>query len=262
MGSCFVIQPFDDGGPFDKRYEDTFEPAIKAGGFEPYRVDRDRTVQVPIDEIHTQIRAAAVCLADVSTDNPNVWYELGYAFAAGKPVVMVCHTDRERFPFDIQHRHVVRYATESRRDWDALSGEITDRLRAAVRRDAELQSVAEASPLVEIQGLSQQEIVALVIIAEDTTAADDLLAAWNVSQSMERAGFTKIATRLATERLIKKQLIEAVAAESEHEQGGTYTAFRVLPKGLDWLDRNEDKLVLRKAGRNTEPRTAEDDIPF
>ena len=42
------------------------------------------------------------------TDNPNVWYELGYAFATDRPVIMVCDDDRDgRLPFDIQHRAVI-----------------------------------------------------------------------------------------------------------------------------------------------------------
>ena len=76
MPTCFVIQPFDRGA-FDKRYDDTIAPAIAAAGLEPYRVDRDPRVVVPIDQIEEGIRASQACVADISTDNPNVWYELG-----------------------------------------------------------------------------------------------------------------------------------------------------------------------------------------
>ena len=101
MATCFVIQPFD-AGPFDKRYEDVFVPAIADAGLDPYRVDRDPAVAIPIDEIEQGIRRADVCLADISMPNPNVWFEIGYAIAAGKPVVLVCsHDPSRRFPFDI-----------------------------------------------------------------------------------------------------------------------------------------------------------------
>ena len=40
MFRCFVIQPFDGGQRYDKRYEDVFEPAIRDAGLEPYRMDR------------------------------------------------------------------------------------------------------------------------------------------------------------------------------------------------------------------------------
>jgi hypothetical protein len=76
MPTCFVIQPFDSG-KFDKRFDDVYVPAIEEAGLEPYRVDRDPGVDVPIEAIEEGIRNAAVCLADVTTDNPNVWYVLG-----------------------------------------------------------------------------------------------------------------------------------------------------------------------------------------
>jgi hypothetical protein len=76
MATCFVIQPFDAGN-FDGRYRDIFKPAIQAADFEPYRVDEDPSVSIPIDVIEKQIRAAAAaCLADITTDNANVWFEL------------------------------------------------------------------------------------------------------------------------------------------------------------------------------------------
>ena len=75
MGTCFVIQPFDDGA-FDKRYDDILIPAIEAAGLTPYRVDRDPIASIPIEKIEEEIRRSDICLADISTNNPNVWFEL------------------------------------------------------------------------------------------------------------------------------------------------------------------------------------------
>src|SRR6266516_2438183 len=69
MPTCFVIQPFD-GSKYDKRFEDVYAPAISAAGLDPYRVDKDPGVDVPIDAIEEGIRVAAVCLADITTDIP------------------------------------------------------------------------------------------------------------------------------------------------------------------------------------------------
>ena len=102
MPRCFVIQPFDDGERYDKRYKDVFAPAIKAAGLEPYRVDRDPSVSVPIDDIELGIENSEVCLAEISTDNPNVWYELGYAIASKREVFLLCSKNERKthFPFD------------------------------------------------------------------------------------------------------------------------------------------------------------------
>lgn len=135
MSLCFVIQPFDNGC-FDKRYEDVFAPAIQAAGFEPYRVDRDPAAAIPIENIEEGIRRADACLADISTNNPNVWFELGFAIAVSKPVILVCeHQPDRRFPFDVQHRSIILYKTESARDFDSLKTRIIQRIKAAVLKE-------------------------------------------------------------------------------------------------------------------------------
>ncbi len=83
MQRCFVIQPFD-GDRFDRRFDDVFVPAIRAADLEPYRVDRDRKVSQLIEAIEKEIAASAICLADITLDNPNVWYELGLRDSLGR----------------------------------------------------------------------------------------------------------------------------------------------------------------------------------
>src|SRR6516165_4601685 len=78
MPRCFVMQPFD-GGEFDRRFDEVYKPAIEEAGFEPYRVDRDPSASVPIENIEGGIQGSVACFADVTIDNPNVWFELGYA---------------------------------------------------------------------------------------------------------------------------------------------------------------------------------------
>src|SRR6266850_4008578 len=169
MPTCFVIQPFDSG-KFDKRFDDVYKPAIEAAGLEAYRVDRDPRVEVAIESIEDWIRNAAICLADITTDNPNVWYELGYAFAAGRPVVMTCSEERigRKYPFDIQHRAVVNYKSEAPRDFDNLKSTITSRLKALLEKSATLRQLAESEQVAPTQGLSQPEIMLLAVLAGDT----------------------------------------------------------------------------------------------
>ena len=102
---CFVIQPFNE--IYDKRYEDIYNPAIRATGLIPYRVDKDPSARIIIEQIEKKIEDAAICFADISIDNPNVWYELGYAFASGKDVVMVCDKQRKDFPFDVRQKSII-----------------------------------------------------------------------------------------------------------------------------------------------------------
>lgn len=109
MDSCFVIQPFDEG-VYDERFEAIFAPAIREAGLKPDRVDGDPSVSIVINRIQAGIRRARVCFAEISENNPNVWYEVGYAIACLKPLVFVADRNRrKKLPFDAQHRRVIMY---------------------------------------------------------------------------------------------------------------------------------------------------------
>ena len=136
------MQPFD-GGVYDRRFEEIFDPAIRAAGLEPYRVDRDAGASIPIEAIEQGIKSATVCFAEITTDNPNVWFELGYAIAVRKDVCMVCASERKsKFPFDIQHRKVIPYNSSSPSDFEKLSADIAKRLQAIVAKGTALWAAA------------------------------------------------------------------------------------------------------------------------
>ena len=54
------------------------------------------------------INSARVLVAELTSRNPNVFYELGLAHALRKPVVLVSSSE-EDVPFDLQHIRVIYY---------------------------------------------------------------------------------------------------------------------------------------------------------
>lgn len=261
-GTCFVIQPFD-GGTFDKRYADVFRPAIEDAGLEAYRVDQDPSVSIPIDQIEDGIRRADVCFAEITTDNPNVWFELGYAIAARKDVVLVCSNQRtKQFPFDVQHRAIITYETESSSDYAALSEKITKRLKAILKKQLEIGSVADRSPLKETEGLASHEVVALVTVAENTDSEDDRVAAHVIRQDMRKAGYTDIAVTLGLRSLARKGMAQSTTDTDYNDN--EYTAYSVTDRGMAWLETNQDQLVLRRGSQQQNPMSPfeDDDLPF
>jgi len=121
ISTCFVIQEFDDGGMFDRRYKDVIAPAIQSANARPLRADEILGLNPIIEKIEKAIRESDICVAEVSTDNPNVWMELGYALALRKPSIIICDKGkRSKLPFDVQHRPVIFYSSESSSDFDDL----------------------------------------------------------------------------------------------------------------------------------------------
>jgi hypothetical protein len=248
MATCFVIQPFDTGGKYDKRFRDIYKPAIEAADLEAYRVDQDPSVAVPIESVDKQIRLSSVCLADITTDNPNVWYELGFAFAAGRPVVMVCSKERPgKYPFDIQHRSIIAYEADSPSDFEALKTSLTAKLKAMAEQGETLSQIADAGSLATVQGLSQVELMVLAVLASETYA----IAIHFVRRHAERACLTGVGFNLALRRMIDKGLVEKT--DIANEDGEIYDGVQVSDEGWRWIGDNEDHFVLRKPA---------DEIPF
>jgi hypothetical protein len=105
--SCFVMQPF--APPHGDYYEKIFKPAIEKAGLQPVRADAEifGTGKI-IDQVWRGINVAKVLVAELTSRNPNVFYELGLAHALNKPVVLVSSNEPD-VPFDLQHIRVIYY---------------------------------------------------------------------------------------------------------------------------------------------------------
>jgi hypothetical protein len=171
---------------------------------------------IPIEEVEAGIRNAAACLADISNDNPNVWFELGFAIASQKNVVLVCSRERQaRFPFDIQHRSVISYNTDSSSDFEALKVRITERLEAVLNKEEHIQYASKLSPVADIEGLAQHELVALIAVAQNIDNPSDFASTHMIRQDMEKAGFTRIATTLGLAALLNMAFLEVTEGHDE-----------------------------------------------
>ena len=105
--TCFVMMPFAD--PHGGYYSSVYEPAIQKAGLKPVRADNEifGTGKI-MDQVWSGIKAAKVLVAELTTKNPNVFYELGLAHALKKPVVLVSSNDKD-VPFDLKHIRVIYY---------------------------------------------------------------------------------------------------------------------------------------------------------
>ncbi len=92
---------------FDPKYDDTYE-AIKMGGklvkeydLEIQRVSEHKGDYIITERIERSINRAEVIICDVSEKSPNVYYELGYARAKNKKIILTAKTGTE-LPFDVR----------------------------------------------------------------------------------------------------------------------------------------------------------------
>jgi len=130
LDTCFVMMPF--GEWYDRYYSEIYVPAIKEAGFEPVRADELFTTGSVVEQIWEQIEKAKLLLADLSGKNPNVFYELGLAHAARKPVVFTAG-QLEDVPFDLRHLRVIIYEVREPEWASRLRKSVADYLRNAAK---------------------------------------------------------------------------------------------------------------------------------
>lgn len=84
---CFVVMPYgrrrveDLEIDFDVIFDDFIGPAASAAGFEVVRSDRDLASGVIMPRLFASIYSADLVIADITYQNPNVYYELGVRHA-------------------------------------------------------------------------------------------------------------------------------------------------------------------------------------
>jgi hypothetical protein len=215
-------------------------------------------------------------LAEITLDNPNVWFELGFAFGCKKEVVLICSDARPtRFPFDVQHRAIIKYKTGSPSDFEALKRGITDKINAYVEKSESLANITSLSQLTTpTEGFTDHEVVALAAITQNIAPDDDYASTWQVQRDMEANGYTKIASSFALKLLTKKGLIVLGRHYGDREDFDGYT---LSDKGWDWMLANQNRFSLLKdrphssaAGRTIQMKTKpnasfddmDDNIPF
>jgi hypothetical protein len=98
--------------PFTELLNDFWEIGIKetaeALGYECYRADSILQSGIIVDQIYRYIAEADLIIGVMTGRNPNVFYEIGFAHALGKPTVLLAPSKEDLDVFDTQgYRHCV-----------------------------------------------------------------------------------------------------------------------------------------------------------
>src|SRR2546430_15128697 len=102
----FVLMPFE--ASFNDIYKFGIKGAADDVGAYAERLDEQIFHEGMLDRIFNQISKADVIVADMSGRNPNVFYEVGYAHALGK-IVLLLTQNADDIPFDLKHRQHTVY---------------------------------------------------------------------------------------------------------------------------------------------------------
>jgi hypothetical protein len=104
---CFIVMPFGVQD-LEDLYSEFILPVLVDCKLDCARGDDIFGSNVVMEDVAAAIARADLVIADLSGQNPNVFYEVGIAHTLGKPVLLLSQSI-EDVPFDLRHRRVLPY---------------------------------------------------------------------------------------------------------------------------------------------------------
>jgi len=137
-GRLFVVMQF--GAPYDDLYNEVIVPVAAESGLKASRADEMSGPGIILSDIVREIRESTAIVAEITPANPNVYYEVGYAHAAGTPTILLVRRGQE-LPFDIRSFRCIVYD-------DTIAGK--PQVEAQLRKHLEAITAARPTLLPDI----------------------------------------------------------------------------------------------------------------
>ncbi len=156
---CFVLMPFgkkpDIAGTvvdFDAVYRDLIAPAVREAGLDPLRADEEMSGGIIHKPMFERLILCKFAVADLTTANANVFYELGLRHAVSPwSTVLLFSKGGSQLPFDVAPLRAIPYALNpdgTPADLPAARDVLRKRLVEA--REAASRGPATDSPIYEL----------------------------------------------------------------------------------------------------------------
>ena len=233
---CFVMMPFG-GKRSDELYRLSIATAARDNGLTALRADEcdDRWIHHGANS-ECLFQQSRICVADLTGSNPNVMFEVGYAQAIAKPLVMIV-AEGAQLPFDIAHQRVVQYGEDPCSPLATLSA-------GAIALALSDERLSEASRLLEL-GEYRAAIATTAVVLEHKFRQ---MLSGHIPGEPARTGLGQLVKLARRRRLIDAEVEESLMAavkvrnSAVHEviQPTRRDAQRVLTAVRRALDKVED----------------------
>jgi hypothetical protein len=110
----FVVIKFGDAD-LDSAFEGAIESVANDHRYSVMRIDKIQDSEIITVQILREIAKSEVVIADLTHDSPNCYYEVGYAQALGKKIILTRRrrdTDTSRIPFDLAGNRFILWKNE------------------------------------------------------------------------------------------------------------------------------------------------------
>jgi tetratricopeptide (TPR) repeat protein len=154
---CFVDMPFEKKTDpktgieidFDQIYHTVIKPTAEESGLECIRGDEERTGGIIHRAMFARLLLCEFVIADLTTANPNVFYELGVRHAAKPYTTIPIFATIGDLPFDVSLVRAIPYDLKDGQLTDSAAASLKSGLKSRIKRALE-GPVAKDSPLFEL----------------------------------------------------------------------------------------------------------------
>lgn len=114
--TCFIVTAIGSPGSPENEHANKvltylIKPVCEELGYQAVRVDTETVNGNINDRIINHLKNDELVIADMTSHNPNAFFELGYRQALGLPLVPII-VDSEPLPFDVAAENTVFYNTD------------------------------------------------------------------------------------------------------------------------------------------------------
>ena len=109
---CFVITPIGDDDSEQRRHanmvlKNVIEPVVGELGLTARRADQIDRAGIITQQVFEFLARAPICIADLSFNNPNAFYELGVRHMCMLPTVQIIRKG-DKIPFDVSQGRTIK----------------------------------------------------------------------------------------------------------------------------------------------------------
>jgi tetratricopeptide (TPR) repeat protein len=249
---AFVVMPFGRKVAVDKTeidfdavYERLIAPAVRDAGFEPHRADTEIRAGSIHADMFQELLLSELVVAELSIDNPNVFYELGVRHALRNAGIVMLYDRSRRPPFDIAGERMLPYSRISdapdeqtlAADRSALTGMISATIHAW--RGRKVSPVFRTLPYLEEPNWRRLKV-------GDVNEYWEALEAWNhritLAQQRQRPGDILLLADEPPSRMLEVEAL-CKAADALLKLNRSFYALNTVERALAF---DPDNLRLRQ----------------
>lgn len=202
---CFIIIPFS--AHYESIFEHVLKPALAELDVDAFISKDVKGMEWPFIKIHDGIKNSRFCIADITEPNENVMYEIGYASALDKKIILIWDKSRRASnpSFDVNYFHGEPYNSQEDKTWSyKLARVIKGHFEVELAKPTGEKPSGKKRDDIALDDLSLK-IIAAIAVAK---AQHQIIGVNSMIELMVELGSDRVDVSLTLDDLLRKEIID------------------------------------------------------